>query len=100
MVCDVAEETAYLMISGGQIEGEGRVEFHGLLLEQWFSTCGSQPFYGCTDPITGVVYQISCISDIYTTIHNQSKISYKVTRKMIFAWEGSHRNVRNCIKGS
>ena len=46
------------------------------------------------DPFTGVAYQISCISDIYSAIHNSSK----VTMKIMLMDEG-HHNVRNCIKG-
>ena len=34
---------------------------------------GSDPFGRSNDPLSGVTYQISCISYIYITIHNSSK---------------------------
>lgn len=37
-------------------------------LDQWFSTCGLQPFWGW-----GVIYQISCPLDICIMIRNSSK---------------------------
>lgn len=46
-----------------------------------------------------VTYQISCVSGIYFTVHNHSKISF-----MKQPWNnimvGSQYNVRNCTKGS
>ena len=44
-------------------------------LEEWSSACGSQPLWRSRDPFTGVTYQISCISDIYITIHKSSNIT-------------------------
>lgn len=36
----------------------------------------------------GVTRQMSCISDIYTVIHNSSKVTvWKVATKIIFGWE-------------
>ena len=87
MAWAVAEETAHLMTSGGTNRGTGKSRVPSSSLEQWFSTWGSQPFYGSTDPITGVVYQISSISEVYTTIHNNSKVSFKVAMKIIL-WLG------------
>ena len=38
-----------------------------LPLEQGFSTCGSQPFWGSKDPFPGVAYQIFTIHNSATT---------------------------------
>ena len=38
-------------------------------------TVGLNSFGGSNDPFTGIRYQISCISDIYITIHNRSKVT-------------------------
>ena len=38
-----------------------------------------------TTPFT-VVYQISCISNIYIITHKSSKISYEVATKEFFDW--------------
>ena len=47
----------------------------GLTLKQRFSTCGSQVLWESNDSFTGVAHQISCISNIYVTIHKSSKIT-------------------------
>lgn len=47
---------------------------------QRFSTCGSRPLVGggmSNNSFTEVSYQMSCISDIYITIRNSSKITVK-----------------------
>ena len=54
-------------------------------LNQWFSTRGLNPI--------GVVYQISCISDIYVMICNSSEITAAKVNFMV----GGHHNIRNCI---
>lgn len=36
---------------------------------------------GVSATILGLTYQISCLSDIYTVIHDTRKISYEVTMK-------------------
>lgn len=47
------------------------------------------------DLFTGVVYQISCISDIYIIIYNSSKnYSYEVVNENNFMLWG-HHNMRN-----
>ena len=53
-------------------------------LQQCFSTWGSQPLCGSNDPFSGVVYHISCISDIYILIHNGSKM--KCNRIILWLW--------------
>ena len=50
-----------------------------VVLNLWVVT----PLGVSNDPFIGVEYQISCISDIYVTIHNSIKISYEVAMKMI-----------------
>ena len=41
------------------------------VLNLWVTT----PLWGANDPYIGIAYQISCISGIYITIHNNSKIT-------------------------
>jgi hypothetical protein len=49
------------------------------------------------DTFTGVAYQINCISDIYTTIHNSVRITVmKLAMKITMV--GGHHNMRSCIK--
>lgn len=57
-----------------------------LSLNQWFSTCGSQPFHK------------GQMSDIYIMAHNTSKISYYVATKIILC-SGHNCIKENCIKG-
>lgn len=45
---------------------------------RWFSTCGLQPHGGLPTHSRSLHYQVSCISDIFITIHNSIKISYEV----------------------
>lgn len=43
--------------------------------------------YLSNDPITGVAYDIFCMLDIYIRIHNSSRISYEVAKKIILQFE-------------
>lgn len=36
---------------------------------------GHDPFGRSDEPLTGVRYQISCMSEIYTTIHNSNDMT-------------------------
>jgi hypothetical protein len=47
----------------------------------------------------GVTYQISCISDIYITICNISKICYEVAMKLFYGWESPQHEELTVLKG-
>jgi hypothetical protein len=51
------------------------------------------------DPFTGDKYQIFCISDIYITIHNSTKITVMKQQQNNFM-VGDHQSMRSCIEGS
>lgn len=61
--------------------GQGSLKAQGerpkaVFLNLWVTT-----HLGLRDPFIRVVYQLSCISSIYNTIFNSSKISYEAAMK-------------------
>ena len=60
LCCSTLRHTSYLLVT---------------LWNTGSQPVGHDPFGGLSDPITGVAYQISCMSDIYIIIYNSSKVT-------------------------
>lgn len=72
--------------------------FPTLTPDQLFSTCGSQPLWGSW-PFYRVVYQISCIWDIYLMILNSNNITVKMKEQKDFI-VGVTTTWRTVLKGN
>lgn len=62
-------------------------------LSLWLTT-----LWGSNDLFTGVTYQITCITDIYITAHDSSKVTV-MKQQWNYFMVGAHLTMANCIKG-